>query len=191
MRAVGCCSEGSTRLRDAAQQRAYFLANKARINETRRLKYASDPERFRARGRVGFDAAAAARMRAAHRAYFLANKARINAQERERNAANRDRVRAYQRARRVALRAEVLAAYGGRCTCCGEAENHFLALDHVAGDGAAHRREIAKSVDGGSLYRWAKLNGYPPSLQIHCHNCNLAKGFYGQCPHQARAAKAS
>ena len=26
-------------------------------------------------------------------------------------------------------------------------------------------------------------NYYPKNLQILCHNCNMAKGFYGECPH--------
>ena len=30
-------------------------------------------------------------------------------------------------------------------------------------------------------YPWEK---YPPGYQVLCHNCNLAKGFYGSCPHQ-------
>ncbi len=38
---------------------------------------------------------------------------------------------------------------------------------------------------GGSvLYSWLKKQGYPPGFQVLCHNCNLAKGYYGACPHQ-------
>jgi hypothetical protein len=27
-------------------------------------------------------------------------------------------------------------------------------------------------------------HGYPDTFQLLCHNCNLARGFYGTCPHQ-------
>lgn len=47
-----------------------------------------------------------------------------------------------KQARRRRLRAEVIAAYGGRCACCGEATPEFLSIDHVNNDGAQHRREI-------------------------------------------------
>jgi hypothetical protein len=30
-----------------------------------------------------------------------------------------------------------------------------------------------------------KAAGYPKDrYQLLCHNCNMAKGFYGLCPHQ-------
>lgn len=83
------------------------------------------------------------------------------------------------------LRLDVLCAYSPNgcpeCTCCGETILEFLGLDHVNGDGASHRKEIGRH--SISTYRWARNNGYPPVLQVLCHNCNLAKGFYGSCPH--------
>jgi hypothetical protein len=82
-------------------------------------------------------------------------------------------------------RAKAIEAYGGRCVCCGESEPVFLALDHVKGDGKAHRATIG----GGTpnMYRWAERNGYPPTLQLLCHNCNMAKSYNpGGCPHQIR-----
>src|SRR2546428_11622294 len=45
------------------------------------------------------------------------------------------------RKHRTRLRQEVLAAYGNKCVCCAEAEPKFLALDHVAGDGASYRNK--------------------------------------------------
>src|SRR5689334_23309544 len=36
------------------------------------------------------------------------------------------------------LRAEVIAAYGGKCACCGETEQKFLTIDHEEGTGAEH-----------------------------------------------------
>jgi hypothetical protein len=77
------------------------------------------------------------------------------------------------------LRAEVLETLGGKCVCCGESEPKFLAIDHINGDGAEHRRKIGKGI-----YSWLKKNGYPPGFQLLCHNCNIAKSFYGACPHR-------
>lgn len=33
---------------------------------------------------------------------------------------------------------------------------------------------------------WLKTNGYPDGFQTLCHNCNMAKGFYGICPHKEK-----
>jgi len=36
------------------------------------------------------------------------------------------------------------------------------------------------------MYVWLKRNYFPTGFQLLCHNCNLAKGFYGKCPHDER-----
>jgi len=64
------------------------------------------------------------------------------------------------------------------CTCCGEKMLQFLSIDHIEGGGRRHREEI------GNMYRWLISNSFPEGYQVLCHNCNLAKGFYGQCPHK-------
>lgn len=66
----------------------------------------------------------------------------------------------------------------------GEKEYKFLSIDHVKGNGNAHRRKIGGW--GSSFYSWIVRNNYPKSLQILCYNCNLAKGFYGKCPHKEK-----
>lgn len=82
------------------------------------------------------------------------------------------------------LRAEVIAAYGGKCACCDESTPEFLAIDHVNNDGAEHRRLIGAS-GSTATYAWLRRNGFPQDgFQLLCHNCNNAKAFYGQCPHQ-------
>ena len=83
------------------------------------------------------------------------------------------------------LRINVLSHYGGnppKCICCNETEIKFLAIDHI--DGGGHQHNIKLRRWGGSFYRWLKNNNYPSGFQILCHNCNMAKGFYGKCPHQ-------
>mgnify|MGYP001590487909 CR=1 FL=1 len=84
------------------------------------------------------------------------------------------------------LRRLVLETYSHgtpRCACCGETTYQFLSLDHINGGGSAHQREAHKQ--GTRVYQLVKNAGFPPGYQVLCHNCNMAKGFYGQCPHQA------
>ena len=86
------------------------------------------------------------------------------------------------KASRDRARAEVLAAYGGRCVCCGETEPAFLAIDHVKNDGARHRARIG---GGAMIVFWLRRHGFPKDrFQLLCHNCNRAKHALGRCPHQ-------
>ena len=94
-------------------------------------------------------------------------------------ARNRERIRAQTATRNHGLRKAALDAYGGRCNCCGEARFEFLAIDHIGGGGLAHRKQINRA----TLSLWLKQQGYPDGFRVLCHNCNLALGFYGACPH--------
>jgi hypothetical protein len=66
------------------------------------------------------------------------------------------------------------------CACCKLATFEFLTIDHVNGDGAAHRREI----NTGQFSQWVIRNNFPAGLQALCHCCNHAKGCFGRCPHE-------
>ena len=68
------------------------------------------------------------------------------------------------------------------CKCCGEWRIEFLTIDHVAVDGAEHRRQIGSS--SSSLYYWLRRNGYPDGYRALCLNCNAARGWFGVCPHE-------
>jgi len=77
------------------------------------------------------------------------------------------------------------------CRCCGEkSHNEFLSLDHIAGkkemDSEPELVELgySSSLVSVVLLRWIIKNNFPKGFQILCHNCNLAKGFYGKCPHE-------
>lgn len=77
----------------------------------------------------------------------------------------------------------VLNYYGKgepKCVCCGETQYEFLAMDHIEGNGATHRKLIKYA----NIYDWLYQHQFPSGFQILCHNCNCAKGFYGQCPHK-------
>lgn len=92
------------------------------------------------------------------------------------------------------LRAEVLAAYGGTCKCCGETQPEFLQVDHVNNNGASHRRELFggnKNGCGLRFYTWLRRQKFPQQeYQLLCANCNRAKHHYGVCPHQRLKAEA-
>ena len=95
--------------------------------------------------------------------------------------------RKYERERKQKIRLEALKHYSGgkiKCVCCGEKEISFLAIDHINGGGTKMRRE--KNLAGYNLCAWLKKKNYPSGYQILCHNCNMAKGFYGVCPHIAK-----
>lgn len=100
------------------------------------------------------------------------------------NKQNRERLLATSKQRRVQLRRDALQAYGGedpQCSCCGEAHEEFLALDHVNNDGSKCRRLGPGA--GTDTYLWLKKQGYPEGFQVLCHNCNWAKHLYGNCPY--------
>jgi hypothetical protein len=89
-------------------------------------------------------------------------------------------MRRYARKYRVQLRAAAIEAYGGKCACCGEAEEAFLCIDHVDGGGNAHRRSFVSTT---GLLAWLRENEYPAGFQLLCANCNMAKERPGGCPH--------
>ena len=80
----------------------------------------------------------------------------------------------------------VIEHYGNKCACCGEAAHEFLAIDHIRGGGNRHRSIVGY---GNSFYNWIIKNNFPNNLRILCHNCNLAKAFYGECPHDTLKRK--
>ncbi len=90
------------------------------------------------------------------------------------------------------LRHEVLYYYSvgqPQCACCGETHLEFLALDHIDGGGNVHRDTLNQGkkyrASGQDIYRWIRRNKFPEGFQVLCHNCNMAKSFYGRCPHRA------
>jgi hypothetical protein len=90
-------------------------------------------------------------------------------------------VSAYHRARNARIKQEVVAAYGGRCRCCGESDPRFLTIGHVNGGGAAHRKEI-----GTEMCKWLRKNNFPQGdFELQCFNCNCGAHINkGICPHK-------
>mgnify|MGYP001619274768 CR=1 FL=1 len=88
---------------------------------------------------------------------------------------------------------EVFAHYSGSrepyCDCCGEWRMPFLTLDHINNDGAEHRRMLGQAHGKGSggpakTYFDLRKRGFPPGFRVLCINCNAARGWSGECPHE-------
>lgn len=96
---------------------------------------------------------------------------------------------------RETLKAEFIAAYGGKCAClgCPETDPVFLCVDHVAG-GGVREYQVRMRPNGKrgpvtttrQVMARAKRDGWPPTYQVLCWNCNSAKHVLGSlenCPH--------
>lgn len=99
---------------------------------------------------------------------------------------HKEKMNDYKTKSRHKQRFLVLSHYSNKqlsCFCCSESIYEFLSIDHIDGGGTKQR----KSLGVNNIYPWLIRNNYPKGYQVLCHNCNLAKGFYGQCPHQRTA----
>jgi hypothetical protein len=83
------------------------------------------------------------------------------------------------------LKNECLDHYGRECVCCGEKIVQFLTIDHEAGNGNIHRKELfGYNISGLHMYRWLKKNKFPLGFRILCMNCNWATRYNSECPHK-------
>ena len=88
------------------------------------------------------------------------------------------------------LRLQVLAHYSNgsmACLKCGETREPCLAIDHINGDGAKHRKEIGTG--SAKFYGWLKRNGYPDGFQVLCYNCNICKYKEKEIYEQGRTSR--
>ena len=114
--------------------------------------------------------------KAYQRAYYLAHREDKLFRAKKRYGKLGYRIGLENRRNRMA----VLNHYGLSCACCGEKTVQFLGIDHMNGGGNQHRKKIG---GGSRFYQWLRQQGFPTGYQTLCHNCNMAKGFYGECPH--------
>lgn len=85
---------------------------------------------------------------------------------------------------RKSLRYEAIRRYGGRCECCSESRQEFLAIDHPNGGGCRERKSELYPPNG--IAGWLKKSGWPTgAARVLCHNCNASVGRYGYCPHRS------
>jgi hypothetical protein len=102
----------------------------------------------------------------------------------DRPSPSRTRVEEKRKAKFWQARLAMIAAYGGKCTCCGVSEPQFLTLEHLNGGGRKERRKFSNRA--GLLYLDLQKRGWPSGYTVLCFNCNSAKGHYGVCPHARR-----
>lgn len=95
---------------------------------------------------------------------------------------NKSSISEAQSRKRSQLRAEMLEAYGGKCSCCGESEPAFMTLDHINGGGKQHQREAGGTRE---ILKQLKREGWPKDeYRILCYNCNCGRNRNGGvCPH--------
>jgi len=98
-------------------------------------------------------------------------------------ANNRDRYNAAKYNYRDRCRTEGLKHYSDgtmKCKLCGFDNPDALCLDHINDDGKEHRDKMKVNyrnspASGTTIYEALKREGYPPGLQVLCHNCNWLK----------------
>lgn len=126
------------------------------------------------------------KINARKRAAYAADAPAQRAQQAEYRQKNYQAVLNYNRrwsmSYRARIRAEMIAAYGGQCKCCGEKEPSFLQLDHVENDGYLERKIHKTST---KICAALKRRGWPKGrYQLLCANCNFSKQMNGGvCPH--------
>jgi hypothetical protein len=187
-------SNDERRGRRNAYKRQYYALHKEKHREYNRRYYLKNRgtlvPRFREYYRQNKEARRPQRIEAGRR-YYWNHRDSILQASRQWHRANGPMTKERKRDYYLRLRMEALGKYGGvppQCACCGEAELEFLSIDHLYGGGGKHRRQIGAG--GNGLVLWLRKNGYPSGFQVLCHNCNLAKGYYGECPHTKAASDA-
>ena len=88
----------------------------------------------------------------------------------------RDCTNADQADCRAAETTIVFAHYGAVCSCPGCGATDDLAIDHVNGDGAEHRRTF-----GVRFHALLIAEGFPDGYQTMCRPCNTSKGEGQAC----------
>lgn len=112
--------------------------------------------------------------------YRIENPELFHVRGREYYLAHREKMIARTIGYKREARAKLFETYGGKCSCCGEADKRFLTLHHVNGDGT-------KARENGALkaLRDAVKADDPTAYTILCFNCHLGMHSNGGvCPHK-------
>lgn len=84
------------------------------------------------------------------------------------------------------IKLEIISAYGGKCSCCGESNPFFLQIDHKNDNGYLERNGRGNNkVTGYQFYLSLRRLNFPSEdYQLLCANCNIGKELNGGiCPH--------
>ena len=105
------------------------------------------------------------------------------ADEKRNGTPERVKQKADVRARRhIRERVAVIEMYGGRCEFCGCSQYEYLTLDHVQGDGKAHRAEIASRYRTVYDYLLRENIVDHARFRLLCWNCHMAWTRYSVAP---------
>lgn len=126
-------------------------------------------------------------IRKRHKAWRDKNKERLREYTRKHYLEHKEEEKERKRKQHARAREKLIQYYGGKCICCGEKTIEFLSVHHINNDGKKQRSSMTM---GTSYYRWM-LKNKPLDIAVLCHNCNLALGFYGYCPHKQGEKNAS
>lgn len=98
------------------------------------------------------------------------------------HAKNAERIQQKRKSWQETIKERVIAAYGGKCSCCSVMGKWFLTIDHINKRSSYPHR---KRLRGWQLYRWLEIRGFPQDgFRCLCFNCNCARGILGYCPHE-------
>ncbi len=59
-----------------------------------------------------------------------------------------------------------------RCALCPTTDVRILTIDHMEGNGNAHRKSV-KVASGSAFYKWIEESGFPLGFRVLCFNHNL------------------
>jgi hypothetical protein len=168
---------------DAERHRIAYHKNKEKHRLYMRKYYHEHKEAMRASARRSI-ARHHGKVLAGKKRWYLANRERLLAKGREYSRKKRQGDPEWKKQITLRwadkVRREVLAAYGGKCACCGEASEEFLTIDHINGRGNEERREFGRA----TYVRLRKLGFPKDNYRLLCMNCNFSIGRKGYCPHQ-------
>jgi hypothetical protein len=94
--------------------------------------------------------------------------------------------RATKRENYRSLKADGIAAYGGRCNCpgCNESRSELMSIDHIHGRNTG---DPGDKFSAARLWAYLKRLGWPRdcNYQLLCRSCNASKATFGACrlPH--------
>jgi len=107
------------------------------------------------------------------REYALKNRTYIYARTTQWRHNNKEKYLAQKNNYLNRIKEEVLTHYGnGKLACvrCGFADIRALSIDHIAGGGKRHSREIKCRITV-----WLKSHNFPGGYQTLCMNCQFIK----------------
>jgi hypothetical protein len=92
----------------------------------------------------------------------------------------------YKTQRQKIARERGIAAYGGKCSCCGEKNKGFLTIDHINGPGNDRQPSNGRRIKGLKMWEKLQARNWPKdNYQLLCFNCNCGKqANNGICPHK-------